>query len=158
MFSVLSSRIVLTTVFGVLFIASLYGCASTPEASRERDADAKQFSAHPAHSTLYVYRIDGSGESDPVLWVDGKLIGTTLPRTYFRVNVEPGRHMLNGMAADNGHFIIETRPGEIYFILLSQSSGNSVFQLVNSEKGRKILAECCVLLENWAPGQRPLLR
>ncbi len=135
------------------------GCASTPQATAERDAEAKQFLSSPGSSTLYIYRTDtGSADSDAVLWVDGKLIGATLPRAYFRVNVDPGSHTLNGSGHDVGRITLETRPGELYFVSQSMSAGHSHFRLVPEEKGRAALNTCCALLENWAPGQRPLLR
>lgn len=141
-----------------LFLACA-GCASTPQATAERDAEAKQFASNPGSSTLYVYRTDfGSSDSDSVLWIDGKLIGATLPRTFFRVNVDPGHHTLNGAGNDVGKVVLETRPGEIYFVSLSVSAGHSVFRLESAEYARNALVACCVLLENWAPGQRPLLR
>ncbi len=137
----------------------LSGCASTPEASRERDADAKQFTTHPGYSTLYVYRPDtASPDADTVLWIDGRLIGATLPKTYFRINLDPGKHTLSGMGYDNGTLTIETRPGELYFVSLYVASGESHFWRVPPEIGQKAIARCCGLLENWAPGQRPLLR
>jgi len=145
-------------VFSLLLCA---GCASTPQASAERDAEAKQFASSPGSSTLYVYRTDfgnADADSDSVLWIDGRLIGATLPRAYFRVNVDPGPHTLNGAGHDVGKVVLETRPGEIYFVSLSVSAGHSVFRLESAESARNALIACCVLLENWAPGQRPLLR
>jgi hypothetical protein len=135
------------------------GCASTPQASRERDADAKQFSTHPGSATLYVYRPDSDGlDSDTVLWIDGKLIGATLPKAYFRVNLSPGKHTLNGMGHDNGTLSIETRPGELTFVAIRVAAGQTYFWQVPPEIGRKAIDRCCALLETWAPGQRPLLR
>jgi hypothetical protein len=135
------------------------GCASTPQASIGRDAEAKAFLSSPGSSTVYVYRTDfGNEESDAVLWLDGRLIGATLPRTFFRINVEPGVHTLNGSFYDLGKIDFETRPGELYFISLSASTGHSMFRLEPQDKARAALTACCALMENWAPGQRPLLR
>ena len=133
------------------------GCASTPQANLERDQAAKEFPSHPATAALYVFRPDGGGD-DTVLWIDNRLIGATLPRAYFVVHIEPGRHVLNGLAADNGRMVIETRPGEVVFVALRVVSGQSLFERVSPELGRNTLLNCCALLENWAPGQRPLLR
>lgn len=136
------------------------GCASTPQASRERDAEAKQFTTHPNASTLYVYRDDFGGPytEDSVLFVNGRLVGSTLPKTFFRLNLRPGNQLLQGMASDNGRLVISTRPGEVYFVSLNVIGGQSHFFLVNPATGRKTLTACCELMENWAPGQRPLLR
>ncbi|MEK6594607.1 MAG: hypothetical protein AABZ67_16155 [Pseudomonadota bacterium] len=136
------------------------GCASTPQASRELDAEAKQFTSHPNASTVYIYRDDFGGPfvEDSVLYVNGRLIGATLPKTFFRLNLRPGNQVLNGMGVDSGRLAISTRPGEIYFVSLKVLGDQSHFEVVSPERGRKTLAACCALLENWAPGQRPLLR
>lgn len=141
----------------LLLSVALAGCASTPQASRDRDNEAKRFAGSPAASIVYIYRTDTSAE-DSVIWIDGRLIGATLPRTFFRVPLEPGRHQLAGMAADNGRISVETRPGEVYFISLTMLGGQSQFRLVPPETGKKVVTNCCALLENWSPGQRPLLR
>lgn len=147
---------ILTAIAALLVCA---GCASTPQASAERDAEAKAFQSNPGGSTLYVYRIDsGTEDHDGVLWVDGKLIGATLPRAYFRIHVDAGRHTLNGSGHDNGRISLETRPGEVYFVSQKMSAGHSVFRVEPPEKARGAILVCCALLENWAPGQRPLLR
>lgn len=135
----------------------LAGCASTPQASQERDAEAKQFGSTPAASTVYVYR-PYTAHDDTVLWIDGRLIGATLPRTYFRVHLDPGRHEFAGIAADNGRLVLETRPGEVYFVAQALFAGQSDFQVVPAKTARKAIINCCSLMENWAPGQRPLLR
>lgn len=137
----------------------LVGCASTPQASRERDAEAKEFRTHPATGALFVYRPDTfSVEEDSVLYVDDRLIGATLPGTFFRVDVRPGKRLLRGIGQDAGRIEIGVRPGEIYFVSLRVDGGNSLFALKDAEAGRRELLACCRLLENWAPGQRPLLR
>lgn len=68
-----------------LIMASwIAGCASTPQASRERDAEAKQFTTHPNASTLYVYRNDfvSAFNEDSVLFVNGRLVGSTCPERF----------------------------------------------------------------------------
>ncbi|MGZ5162114.1 MAG: hypothetical protein ACXWIT_16435 [Burkholderiales bacterium] len=146
---------------GVLALMALLvgACASTPEAPSDRDAEAKQFLTHPNASTIYVYRIDVEPSDDHVvLYIDSRLIGETLPRTYFRIDAVPGRHVLHGTAVDSGRLELETRAGALYFVELSVAAGQSNFGLVPEEIGRKRILECCTLLENWAPGQRPFLK
>ena len=138
----------------VLWIA---GCASTPQATRERDAEAKQFGSSPATATVYVYRTSAAPD-ETVLWIDDRLIGATLPYSYFRVHLDAGRHVFTGLASDAGRLALETRPGEVYFVEHTISSGQSHFRPVETEIGKKVVTNCCHLLESWAPGQRPLLR
>lgn len=143
----------------VLLLAVLGGCASTPQAQRDRDAEVKQFRTHPATSAIYVYRTDTYIEEDDTdLYVDGRLIGATLQRSFFRVDVNPGAHRLTGMGPDQGSLTIETRPDQVYFVELSVLGGNSHFSVVAPQIARAKLIACCLLMENWAPGQRPLLR
>lgn len=143
----------------LILLAALGGCASTPQASSQRDSDAKEFRSQPATSTIYVYRTDiKPEEAETDLYIDGRLIGATLQRSYFRVYVSPGVHRLNGMGYDHGSLAIETRPDQIYFVELSVIGGTSYFSVVAPNIAQPRLIACCGLLENWAPGQRPLLR
>ena len=143
-------------------LLALAACTSTPEASRERDAEAKQFMTHPNAATIYVYRSGLNKHAqiydDPVLYVDNRLIGNALPGGYFRVDTVPGRHLLHGIGSDAGRLTVDVRPGEIYFVRLDVVGGQSNFRLESESVGRKTVQACCALLENWAPGQRPLLR
>lgn len=143
------------TLAAVLLLAA---CASTPQASRQRDAEGKEFVTHPRASTLYVYRSPFNNTEDSVLYVDRRLIGATLPGAYFRIDVTPGTHTLHGNGIDLGDLTVHTRPGELYFIELAVIAGHSHFRPVPQALGRETVTACCALLENWAPGQRPLLR
>jgi hypothetical protein len=135
------------------------GCTSTPEASRERDLEAKQFLTHPSASAIYVYRPDVDRLEEHVdLYIDERLVGETLPRTYFRIDAVPGKHVLHGSAHDVGKIELETRAGTLYFVEHRVAAGHSQFQVVPEDTGRKRLLACCGLLERWAPGQRPLLK
>jgi hypothetical protein len=140
----------------------LAGCASTPLASAERDAEAKLFVSQPAVATIYIYRPavspDIETEVDTTLWMDSRLIGATLPRTFFLIHAAPGLHLFRGVGPDNGRLRLEVRPGEIYFVRLQVVAGQSRMEPVDPTRGRQELSACCVLLENWRPGQRPLLR
>ena len=146
----------------VVSILALAGCTSTPQASRERDAEAKEFNARPDAATIYVYRDDFAAEElssqSPVLFVDGRLIGATLPGTFFRFDVRGGEHLLHGHGFDQGRLRLDTRSGEIYFVSLQAMGGVSRFTLVEPETGKQDILRCCSLLENWALGQRPFLR
>src|SRR5574341_137421 len=140
----------------VVAILALAGCASTPQATPERDAEAKQFLSRPDAAIIYVYRDDFAppGRDDTVLYVDGRLIGATLPRSFFRFDVRAGEHLLHGYGYDQGSLKLTTRSGEIYFVSLQTGGGTSDFRQVKPETGKRDILRCCSLLENWAPGQR----
>ncbi|MGQ0522610.1 MAG: DUF2846 domain-containing protein [Betaproteobacteria bacterium] len=140
------------------FCILLAACASTPQASRERDAQAKEFNTHPGTAALYVYRPDTAFEEESVLYVGGRLIGATLPGTYFRIDLRPGAHRLQGTGVDNGSITIEAHPGALYFVSLRVVGSQSHFERVDDATARQSIQSCCALLENWSPGQRPLLR
>lgn len=147
----------------ILIALALAGCTSTPEATRERDLEAKRFMASPDAAVLYVYRsepgpVEPATETNTVLYVDGRLIGTTVPQTFFRIEVQPGGHLLHGAGPDPGTLKLDTRPGELYFVSMHTNGEMSQFSLVNPEAGKQDILRCCSMLENWAPGQRPFLR
>ena len=141
-------------------LAALAGCASVPLASPERDAEAKRYMTHPLHATIYVYRNDFTDlvAEESVLHVDGRIVGATLPGAYFRLDVQPGIRVLHGTGPDLGRIQLTTRASEITFVSLAVAGGVSHFRPVAPEAAKREIARCCALLENWAPGQRPLLR
>jgi hypothetical protein len=153
-----SARFILAVASAALIMA-LAACTSTPQASPEADASAKAFVTHPAASTIYVYRSPfNRDEFDSVLFLDGRVIGSTLPGAYFRIDTVPARHVLHGTGIDLGEIALETRPGEIYIVSLEVLAGHSNFRLVPDAIGEQHIRACCALLENWAPGQRPLIK
>lgn len=139
---------------------ALSACTSTPQAAPDRDADAKRFAPHPASAAIYVYRPDlpGGAATQSNLWIDGRLIGQTLPRSYYRVDLRPGTHELRGDGPDQGALAVTTAAGQLYFVRLNVVAGTMRFALADPETGKQEIPRCCVLQENWAPGQRPLLR
>ena len=135
------------------------GCASTPEAPRQKDALAKEFLTHAGAATVYVYRSPFNHyDYDTVLYVDGRLIGSTLPGAFFRIDMNPGRHVLHGTGIDTGQIEFDARPGQLYFVALNVNAGHSQFRLMPEETGKQQVRACCALLENWIPGQRPFIR
>jgi hypothetical protein len=142
-------------------LAALGGCASVPEATPGRDAEAKQFETRAGAAAVYVFRNDFPSTvklEDSVLYVDGRLIGATLPGTFFRLDVMPGVHELHGYGYDAGSLKIRAREGEAHFVALNVVDGTSRFAPVAPARAQREIERCCVLLENWTPGQRPLLR
>ena len=149
----------LTAWLAIGMIALLSGCTSTPQASPQADAMAKEFLSHPSAATVYVYRSPFNiYDFDSVLYLNGRLMGGTLPGTFFRIDTVPGRNVIHGSGIDVGQIAIDARAGEIYFVSLEVVSGHSRFTVVSDEVGRDSVRACCALLENWSPGQRPLLR
>lgn len=134
------------------------GCASTPEASLQSDADAKEFGTAPNAAMIYIYRPIGAGRGVSTLWVDGRLVGESLPQSFFRVAVRPGTNLITTSANDPGRFQLKTEPNGIYFIETrvdgeTQSEASTRFRQVDAATGKRTVEACCRLLETWRPGQ-----
>ena len=54
-----------------------------------------------------------------MLYVDGRIIGSTLPGGYFRIDVLPGKRVLHGDGPDLGRIEVEARVAEITFVSLN---------------------------------------
>jgi hypothetical protein len=138
--------------------ALLAACAATPQAQPQHDALAKEFLTHPAAATIYVYRNEFNNfDTDTILYMDGRIVGSTAPGTYFRIDTTPTRHVLHGTGIDLGEIALETRPGQLYILELNVLGGHSNFRLVPDGLGRERIRACCALLENFAPTMRPLV-
>lgn len=122
------------------------GCASIQKASPAEDLDAKTFKANPNSSQVYVYRNEtlGAALSMPVT-VDGKLAGTTGPKSFFKFDLPAGKHTLTSQG-DKSSLELTTKNGEIYYVWqevkMGVMSGGSKLQLVEKEKGQKGVKEC----------------
>jgi hypothetical protein len=143
----------------IVTLAILNGCASTPMASPGTEADAKRFESAPNAAIIYLYRprLPG-GDAATTLWVDGRLLGETLPTTFFRVPLRPGRHRFTVSGSDNGRLEIDTQAEGLYFVEMqvlgeSQGATTTIFRSVAPEIGKTAILDCCRMLETWRPGQ-----
>ena len=108
---------------------------------------------------IYLYRPQGpGGDAASTVWVDGRLLGETLPTTYFRVPVRPGRNRITTSGNDVGRIEVDTRAGEIYFVemrVLGESEGGTttIFRSVAPAAAKAAIVGCCHMLEAWRPGQ-----
>jgi hypothetical protein len=131
--------------FGVLA-----GCTWTPYATTETSAAAKQFTANPDAATIYVYR---SGYSRPdensILYMDGLVVGSTRPGTFYRIETVPARHVFHGIGLDPGYAAVDARAGQIYFVRLDVIAGQSQFKLQPQSVGRQQVISCCEMLDTW---------
>ncbi len=143
----------------LLLLALLGGCAATPEASPQSDAEAKRFESAPRTAVVYLYRADSpSVGGTGTLWADGRLVGQTLAKTYFRLILRPGRNHINAAGNDLGRIEIQTQENEVYFVAMDvlgedEGSTSTIFRSVPSAAGKAQILHCCTLLETWRPGQ-----
>jgi len=139
--------------FGKLAVISafafLYGCASVNKAPAEADTAAKTFQPKAGVAQVYVYRNEtlGAALSMPVT-VDGKLAGNTGPNSYFKFDLQPGKHRVTSQG-DGSVLDLDTEAGKLYFVWqevkMGMMSGGSKLQLVDAEKGRKGVSECSLI-------------
>ncbi len=99
----------------VLLLALLGGCAATPDAPPASDAEAKRFESAPRAAIIYLYRADNLSHASTTVWVDDRIVGESLPATYFRVAVRPGHNRISAFAGDQGRLEIDTREGGGFF-------------------------------------------
>ena len=142
----------------VLLLALLGGCAATPEAPPASDAEAKRFESAPRAAIVYLYRADTPSSATSTIWVDDRLVGQSLPATYFRVAVRPGRNHIAAFAPDQGLLEIDTREGGVFFVAMQvggdfETPGNTLFRSVPPEAGKAEILRCCTMLETWRAGQ-----
>tara|TARA_B100000768_G_C11023656_1_gene267142 strand:+ start:69 stop:518 length:450 start_codon:yes stop_codon:yes gene_type:complete len=142
-----------TTKIGLFFtLALMYGCASINSAPPEQDIAAKKFTKNPETSQVYVYRNEtlGAALSMPVT-VDGKLAGTTGPKSFFKFDLPAGNHTLTSQGSKS-ILDIETQNGELYFIWqevkMGAFSGGSELQVVDEAKGKKGVSACKLIQSN----------
>ena len=126
----------------VLLLVSLLlaGCI-TPLPPTPQDLQAKRFETLPDKGVIYVIRPlpDFSNDPVPITLGDHEQI-TTYPGTYYRWEVEPGVHRIDGFGADNGRIAVRAEAGQLYFVQQRVSTffrnPQSYFALVPEPHGR----------------------
>lgn len=127
--------------------AILSGCASVPMASPEQDAQAKTFPVAPGMSNIYVYRNETMGAAVKLpLELDGKYVGQTASKTYFALQVQPGRHTLVSRSENDSSLDVVAVAGQTHFVWQEIKMGllQARVQLhsVDDTTGRAGVAEC----------------
>lgn len=127
--------------------AILTGCASVPMASIERDAQAKSFATKADKANIYLYRNESMGAAIKMdVAMDGKNLGQTAAKTYFALEVSPGKHALLSKAENDSILELSTDAGKNYFVWQEVKMGlmyaRSQLQLVDETIGRNGVSEC----------------
>jgi len=139
------------------------GCASTPESTPERDEWAKHFEPVTRDSVIYVYRPDmQSPMASTELYVNRRLVGSSLPGTYFRIPVLPGNSVIDVFAGDGSPITVATRGNDVVFVELrnygtDEGTPNMRFRQVSAEAGKQAILDCCSRLELYKSDQPRLL-
>lgn len=130
----------------IVFCAPLWfaGCAQLPPSPA--DIQAKKFETLPNRAVIYIARSDPDFSSDgATLLLDDTVTITTYPGTYYRWEVAPGAHRIEGFAADAGRMTISVEAAKIYFVQQSCVPGpfapRSSFWQVPASRGRAIVMQ-----------------
>ncbi|GAA0795987.1 DUF2846 domain-containing protein [Marinobacterium sediminicola] len=134
-------------VISVLWVMLLGGCASVPMDSMSSDSESKQFIVPADKSSIYVYRNETFGGAIPMtVALNGRVAGQTGPKTYFHWVVDPGRHEISSITENTSTLVIDTQPGESYYIWQEVKMGlwmaRSLLQQVDTPTGQAGVLEC----------------
>ncbi|MGA7750160.1 MAG: DUF2846 domain-containing protein [Gallionella sp.] len=127
-------------------IVLLSGCASVPMASLDQDTKAKDFSPLLGKASLYIYRNENFGGAFPMtVSVNGKTLGQTAARTYFRLNLNPGKYTITSNAENVSNLDLTVDAGMNYYVWqevkMGMWSAGSLLQQVDESKGRAGVTE-----------------
>lgn len=127
-----------------LFIAALalVGCAQVPRATVDQEAKAKQFAPQAETASLYIFRDEmiGSAITMPVN-LNNQNIGHTGPKSFFYLNVAPGRYTIESVAETTTSFSIDVEAAKNYFVWQEMKMGlmsaRSQLSLTDEARGRQ---------------------
>jgi hypothetical protein len=121
------------------------GCVQLPPSPA--DIQAKKFEAVPGRSVIYIVRPPLDSSHPGVVTIDGTLQISTFQGTYNRVEVAPGTHLIEGVIPPSLRMVVDTQPGQIYFLRLwvrgSDRGGPTTAALepISPEYGRTLVAQ-----------------
>lgn len=127
------------------------GCASAPMATPERDQQAKAFAPVAERGVVYLFRDENFGAAVKMsVAVDGRLIGDTVAKSYFRLELEPGPHEILSKAEADSTLKLTVEAGKVYFVWQEVKMGLwsarcLLHEIPSAEEGRKRVAECQLL-------------
>jgi len=127
--------------------ALITGCASVPMASVERDTQSKTFSVKSDKANVYVYRNESMGAAVKMdVDFDGKPIGQTVAKSYFALEVAPGKHTLISKAENDSVLDVDAEAGKNYFVWQEVKMGlmyaRNKLQIVDEVAGKAGVSEC----------------
>lgn len=150
---------------GVLFIL-LTGCTSTPTASSNQNAKAKLFSPSSSRALIFIYRNGDEGLKETVLptlvtvSLNGITLGQTSSKTFFRLNVKPGKYTITSLAEKVATLNLTVEAGKTYYVQQEITtwlwSPRSFLQQVDENKGRASVIESKVIASNVSDRDLPI--
>ncbi|WP_223300225.1 DUF2846 domain-containing protein [Methyloversatilis sp. RAC08] len=137
----------LYTLTALVLTLVLGACASVPMGDATRDTTLKTFAPPRAEKAgIYIYRNESMGAAVKMdLQVDGKHIGQTASKTYFFVEVPPGKHTVTSIAENTDVLSIDTVAGKLYYVWQEVKMGvlyaRTRLHMATEEDGRKGVLE-----------------
>lgn len=150
----------------VVLLLVLSGCAAVPMAPMEQDAKAKEFVPAQDRAALYIYRSENFGGAIPMtVTVNSKAVGQTAAKTFFLLNVVPGKYTVESHAENVSNLSLIAEAGKNYFVWQEVKMGmwmaRSLLQQVDDATGRAGVAESKLIATSVTendllpPGQAP---
>jgi hypothetical protein len=107
----------LVAAVSVILLLVLSGCAAVPMASIDQDTKAKEFVPAQNKAALYIYRNENFGGAIPMsVSVNGKSLGQTAAKTYFRLNLLPGKYNVESHAENVANLSLTAEANKNYFV------------------------------------------
>jgi hypothetical protein len=139
---------VIKNILILIFLVAITGCATVPMASLEADQKAKSFSVPPNKSRIYLFRDEAvfGGAIKVTTSINDKIIGQTAPKSYFVVDVPPGKHVLSCFAESNSTLTLNTKKDTAYYVWQEMKMGvmtaSCRLQEVEEAEGQKRVKSC----------------
>ena len=131
----------------IALAAAATGCATTQMASEQEDADAKTFMVPEGRSRIYVYRNETFGSAIKIaLALDGRMMGSTAPKTYFAWDVTPGPHEIMCLGENNIKVTVDAPSGRAAYVWQEMKMGTwsagCALNVVDGPTGRAGVLDC----------------
>lgn len=109
-------------------VVGLSGCAQGPFRGALGNAGNK--------ATVYIYRSPGgvTGAYPKTIFIDGKSIGLLVGNGYFRVQLEPGDHLISTPAANKAKLTLHAAKGVSYYVSQEIIPAHPPYILLNRVK------------------------
>jgi hypothetical protein len=103
----------------MLLLASTAPMIASAEATADplADANARLFKPVPGKAVIYLMRDRGTvWKREVPVYLDGREVGSSVPQSYFRWEVEPGTHVLISETSPPAVLEVSTQPGGVYYV------------------------------------------
>jgi len=133
----------------LLMALFLAGCQQLP--LTPQDIQARKFEAVPGMAVIYLVRDNPDfTRMQSMIYLGDRTILKTYPGTYYRWEVPPGEHRIQGASADTGRIALVAEAGKLYFVQQRVTqfllgSPNSYFQVVPEPAGRAAVSRSVLL-------------